>query len=105
MELNFYTEKLKTAFEDTRKSKQNIADMIGVSVRTINYWCSGRSLPNIMELHKIAEVTGKTVPWFYGIESTADTKLLDEIKAERDDWRDQAKFLREMLQAKTSSRK
>lgn len=99
MEKSFYTEKLKQAFEETQQTRAIIAKETGVSVRTIDYWCSGRSLPNIQELHKIAEIIKKPITWFFGIELN-DSAQIKKLEQERDDWKSQAMFLKSLLEKK-----
>lgn len=74
MDRAFFTEKLKIAFNEGLKTRAEIAETIGVSKRTIDYWCSGRSLPDIEQLHKISQITKRSIQWFYDLYTMEDSE-------------------------------
>lgn len=47
-------------------SNKRAGDKIGVTENTIKNWIDGKTVPDSYQLQKIAEVTGKSIDWFYG---------------------------------------
>jgi transcriptional regulator with XRE-family HTH domain len=62
-----FTEKLNT----TRKLKgftaQQMADLLGVAIRTYRYYESGRNLPSIYSLAKIANILEVSTDYLLGL--------------------------------------
>ena len=56
---------LKHALAEKGMTQEALAREIDVSVRIVQEWCSGRSLPRWPSLVRVAEALERTPDWFY----------------------------------------
>jgi SOS-response transcriptional repressor LexA len=47
-------------------SQNELSDKIGVSLRTVQLWEAGTSLPQPKKMRKLSDVTGQPIPWLLG---------------------------------------
>jgi transcriptional regulator with XRE-family HTH domain len=59
-------EKISDAREEAGLSQQQLADAVGVNKAQILLWEAGKTRPYPAHVKRIAEATGRPLPWFTG---------------------------------------
>lgn len=73
----FVQDRIKDARKAARCSQQELADMLGVSDKTISAWEVGRAEPSLNMLNKIAKATKQPLDFFvHDRDFTVESKLL-----------------------------
>lgn len=81
--VNKINEAVKIIQEKSSKSIAFVASELNIAEKTIYNWKSGKSLPDAMELEKLATLAGKNIQWFFGNDSQASTienKITEQLK-------------------------
>jgi transcriptional regulator with XRE-family HTH domain len=111
LDMSSFSKRLSDLIKESRYSRQEIADTLNVSIRTVENWCTGKTLPDIEQAARVCLITGSDlaclvdpdvgIDWlrlgdkFKEVETLK--KEIEQLKTERDEWKEQAKLLREML--------
>lgn len=109
-----FAKRLNNAIKNSTLSRQDVAEKLNVSLRTIENWCTGKTLPNIEQADYIATITMCDLACLINPDVLRDferlmnvskenqslKKEVELLKIERDDWRDQARFLKGLLEEK-----
>lgn len=66
--MNKFPEKLKELRLEKNMSRQYLANLLFVNVRTISYWELGQRECNLDQLIKISQVFGVTTDYLLGLE-------------------------------------
>lgn len=49
-------------------TRPEFARLVGVDIRTFDYWDAGTKDPGLRSIRRIAEATGRPISWFLGLE-------------------------------------
>lgn len=74
--------KLKRAIEESDYTENELAEYLGISIRSIQYWKSGKKLPSLDNLLYLCHVIDKNVNDLVCFENEARNRNLNEILSE-----------------------
>lgn len=90
-ERKLLSKKIFKAIKEIRYTQEKFAEYMGVSTRTISNWVSGESVPDMIQMQKIANLTNYKLEYFCGIENNA------EIEKKREGFREIEKNVTELM--------
>ena len=67
---DFSADRLRAARNETGMTQRDFADKLGIGLRTLRRFESGRSVPKLLDLKRICQVTGKPFDYFLSSEGT-----------------------------------
>jgi transcriptional regulator with XRE-family HTH domain len=75
-------ERISYAIRVSGLSPAEIASSVRVDRKSLANWCSGATVPKVIDLWKLSVVLQKPIEWFFAAQSTVETlqKELDVLK-------------------------
>jgi len=61
MELESLSKSIRTRREERKMTQKELADLLSVSDKTISKWETGRGLPDVVALKRLAKIFGCTM--------------------------------------------
>ncbi len=77
IDIKFIAEKIKTEREHLGLTQEELGKLIGISKQSVSSWEKGRNLPDVLNLDKIAALSGKNLADFFAETNTKNSVSCD----------------------------